>query len=120
MKTHQQSSGHIGTTNAMIMELLGGLSEDQDLPAFNRTADAMTFHGTTATVSFDLKNASVQIYCKGQQNSVYDSQKPGQCQNMDFAEQLGMEAISEMIAASSAQSEKGRAIVLAKLAKRPW
>lgn len=90
------------------------------MPAFKRTEEAMTFHGKTATVSFDLKNASVQIYCKGQQNSVYDSQKPGQCQNIDFAEQLGMEAVSEMRAASSAQSEKGRAAVLAKLAKRPW
>lgn len=120
MKTHQQSSGHLGTTNAMIMGLLGGLSEDQDLPAFNRTAEAITFHGKTATVSFDLTNASVQIYCKGQKNSVYDSKKPGQCQDIDFADQLGMEAISEMIAASSAQSEKERARMLVKVANRPY
>ena len=101
MKTHQQSSGHIGSTNAMIMELLGGLSEDQDLPAFNRTAEAMTFHGKTATVSFDLKNASVQIYCKGQKTSVYDSKNPKQFQNIYFDEKLGMESIYEMIDATS-------------------
>lgn len=119
MKANQQSSG-LGTTNAMIMEMLGSLSEGQDLPEFDRTAESMTFRGKTATVSFDLSSASVKIFCKGQELSVYDSKYPGQCRDLDFANQLGMEAVSEMIVASSAQSERDRALVLAKIAKRPW
>lgn len=119
MKTNQQTCD-LGTTNALIIELLCGLSVDQDLSQFSRTAEAMSFSGKTAKVSFDLTNASVQIYCKGQEISVYDSKVPGQCRDIEFADKLGMEAVAEMIAATREQSEQERALVLAKIAKRPW
>lgn len=120
MKPNQHSSGQIGKTDAMIMELLGGLCETQDLPAFKRTAEAMIFDGTTASVVLSLQDASVKIYCKGQEESVYESSRPSLCKSIEFADQLGMEAVSEMIVAASEQSEKGRALVLAKIANRPW
>lgn len=106
--------------NALIMDLLGSFSAGDSVPAFENRPEALVYRGSTATVIMDKTNASVRVFCRGQEISVYDSLHPEDCKNPQFADELGKEAMAEMTRDLHCQITLERKRMVSKIARRPY